>query len=198
LFLNETKRKYSDKPPAGFSKSLPYYVVWPDSRTGPTPTGFRPLDRKNAENEELLDRFLPLHHDAVRRVTGVSAATLKKAILSSPNQFGPGVIQRLQVGGSILIRFNPALHLQTLKEKSQCPEKQLDGKFTGEGIPHGSGGPMAEEEKCAAGSSIVQASGSPRKPLRGNSMAPPPKCTRSGAEVLNRLRGQRNKSPQVT
>jgi hypothetical protein len=123
----------------------------------PRSTGQCKVAKANEQYEEAPDEFLPLHHEAVRRATGVSAATLKKAILSHRGQFAPGAVLVLNVGNRRLLRFNPARHLDRLEGTTEWQDEPADGRYTGgEKLP-GSGGPMGKEERCASESSTRQA-----------------------------------------
>src|SRR5690606_24783923 len=138
------------------------------------------------------------HHEAVRRATGVSAATLKKAILSHPGQFGPGVVHVLNLDDRCLLRFNPARHLDSLEGTSEWQDELADGRYSGGEKPPGSGGPMGMGERCASESSTRQAANSMQMTRRGSSTRQPPSCTTSGAEELALLRAARRKSPPTS
>jgi hypothetical protein len=143
-------------------------------------------EHKTPEDAEKAypDCFLPLHHRAVERATGVSAKTLRRALKSNPEQFASDAYQVILADGHELIRFNPARHLRSLKERMKWEEKSLDGQSTSEDAPFGSGGRMARAEKYADASSIRQASNSISVHQKTKSGKQPPISLKSGSEIL--------------
>jgi hypothetical protein len=148
-------------------------------------------------NSEVPDMFLPLHHEEVRRATGIVADTLKRALKHRADQYSPDAYQIIVMGDRTIYRFNPARHLAALEEKKkQWLEKAKDGQSSGADKRLGSPGPTGKAAKSASASAAKQAPASTVRRQRATSTGPQQQPTKSGAALLRRLMEQeRQKQP---
>ena len=102
--------------------------------------------------DDVPNQYLPLHRPEIQAATGMSSNSVLSAITEDPHQFAPGVVQILHIKGKPRIRFNPFLHITSLRSNNQWQRKLEVHALTDEEKSGGVSGPMAEAEKLGKAS----------------------------------------------
>jgi hypothetical protein len=137
------------------------------------------------------DTFVGLDNSWVRRVTGLSARTIRRVLTETPSAFPPNVLQVFSLGKRRVLRLNPARYIRHLEERASkwdepqqaCTSCSEDAEEFG-----GVGGRTDAAKRFGAASTPKQASRSPTALTTKTSPSEPKGSTQSGAARLVELK----------